>query len=433
MKMLYKILTLCFCILPTQLCFADVIVVDINGTGNFTSIQAAIDNAVSRDTVLVLPGTYFENINYKGKNICLMSKAGPDTTIIDGSQPQDFTYRSVVTFHSGEDSTAILSGFTITGGTGMYYKNGDFTCRMGGGIICGASPIIENNIIRDNMADSGGGIEIGAEDRSPSPIIRKNIFWRNKGHEYDPIWIYGAGAINVWSTGSPIIINNTIINNEGTDMCGGVLVAYTDELLLYNNIIVNNAGGGFWKATSEVWAKVFYDNIWNNIPNLFGNTSGIKGSGTFVGCISADPLFVDPENGDFRLQPGSPCIDAGDPNSPLDPDGTRADMGALPYYHPSAVHASEESFTPASYRLNQNFPNPFNPATTISYAVAKNSHVKLTVYNMLGQVVAVLVDGLKSQGSYYVTWDAKNQPSGLYLCRFEADGFRATKKMFLQK
>ena len=54
------------------------------------------------------------------------------------------------------------------------------------------------------------------------------------------------------------------------------------------------------------------------------------------GNIDADPQFTDPENGDFSLQSNSPCIDAGDPNSPLDPDGTRADMGAY-YYHQEAI------------------------------------------------------------------------------------------------
>ena len=88
---------------------------------------------------------------------------------------------------------------------------------------------------------------------------------------------------------------------------------------------------------------------------------------------------------------------------------------------------------PVHFALHQNYPNPFNPATTISYAVAKNSHVKLTVYNTLGQVVAVLVDGFQLQGSYNLKWDAHNQPSGLYFYRLEADGFSATKKMFLQK
>ena len=94
---------------------------------------------------------------------------------------------------------------------------------------------------------------------------------------------------------------------------------------------------------------------------------------------------------------------------------------------------SAVSVLPEHFNLGQNHPNPFNPSTTISYTVAKNSHVNLTVYNALGQVVAVLVNGFQQQGSYSVAWDAGNQPSGLYICRFEADGFTATKKMFLQK
>jgi len=100
---------------------------------------------------------------------------------------------------------------------------------------------------------------------------------------------------------------------------------------------------------------------------------------------------------------------------------------------PTKVRNQIEVQPPAEFFLSQNHPNPFNPTTTISYAVAKNSHVKITVYNTLGQLVAVLVNGNQAPGTYSVTWDAGNQPSGLYLCHFEADGFTATKKMFLQK
>lgn len=88
---------------------------------------------------------------------------------------------------------------------------------------------------------------------------------------------------------------------------------------------------------------------------------------------------------------------------------------------------------PDEFLLFQNRPNPFNPITSISYTVAKTSHVKLTVYNTLGQVVVVLVNGFQTRGSYSVIWNAQHQPSGLYVCRFEADGFSASKKMFLQK
>jgi hypothetical protein len=97
------------------------------------------------------------------------------------------------------------------------------------------------------------------------------------------------------------------------------------------------------------------------------------------------------------------------------------------------VEQIPDSRLPKEFVLEQNYPNPFNPATTINYTVAKNSYIKLTIYNTLGQVVAVLVDGIKSQGCYKVNWNADNQPSGLYFYRLEADGFTATKKMLLQK
>ena len=64
------------------------------------------------------------------------------------------------------------------------------------------------------------------------------------------------------------------------------------------------------------------------------------GGWTGSGNIDADPLFVDPVNGDFHLQAGSPCIDTGDPSSPLDPDGTRADMGAYYFDQPPILSTS---------------------------------------------------------------------------------------------
>jgi hypothetical protein len=88
---------------------------------------------------------------------------------------------------------------------------------------------------------------------------------------------------------------------------------------------------------------------------------------------------------------------------------------------------------PQQFSLAQNQPNPFNPITTINYSLAKDSYVRITVYNTLGQVVAVLSEGYQSKGLHSVMWNAYGQSSGLYVYRFEADGFSASKKMFLQK
>lgn len=86
-----------------------------------------------------------------------------------------------------------------------------------------------------------------------------------------------------------------------------------------------------------------------------------------------------------------------------------------------------------NYFLLQNQPNPFNPATTISYSLAKDMQVTLTIFNTLGQKVAELVNGFQVQGLHSLKWDAHHQPCGLYIYQLEAEGFVAAKKMLLQK
>jgi len=93
----------------------------------------------------------------------------------------------------------------------------------------------------------------------------------------------------------------------------------------------------------------------------------------------------------------------------------------------------DEYLVPVTARLEQNYPNPFNPATTIRFAIPYNENVKLTVYNVLGQEVAVLVDDYKQAGSYEVTFDASHLPSGMYTYRIEAGDFVRVKKLMLVK
>jgi hypothetical protein len=104
------------------------------------------------------------------------------------------------------------------------------------------------------------------------------------------------------------------------------------------------------------------------------------------------------------------------------------------FIYPTSVHEENgNQKIPKEFVLYQNYPNPFNPTTTISYALAKHSHVRLTIYNALGQVVVVLVDGYQAKGYYNVKWDTHHQPSGIYLSQLKAGGFSAARKMFLQK
>lgn len=91
---------------------------------------------------------------------------------------------------------------------------------------------------------------------------------------------------------------------------------------------------------------------------------------------------------------------------------------------------------PLAYTLEQNFPNPFNPSTTIRYALNKRSDVSLSIYNLLGQKVKTLVSGEQITGTYSVVWDGVTESgsgaaSGVYLYQLRAGEYRASKKLLL--
>jgi hypothetical protein len=92
-----------------------------------------------------------------------------------------------------------------------------------------------------------------------------------------------------------------------------------------------------------------------------------------------------------------------------------------------------DSGIPKTFALSQNYPNPFNPSTKIQYEIPKASFVHLTVYNVIGQQVAELVNHEQSPGKYSVTFDGANVTSGIYFYRIEAGSFVQTNKMILLK
>ena len=83
------------------------------------------------------------------------------------------------------------------------------------------------------------------------------------------------------------------------------------------------------------------------------------------------------------------------------------------------------------YRLEQNFPNPFNPVTEIRYSVKEAGHVRLSVYNVIGQEVAILVDAVQDAGPHSVAFEADRYPSGVYFCRMTAGDFSGLRRMVL--
>jgi len=93
----------------------------------------------------------------------------------------------------------------------------------------------------------------------------------------------------------------------------------------------------------------------------------------------------------------------------------------------------ETNPVPKDFLLAQNYPNPFNPSTLISYSIPRQAHIRLQVFNLLGQVVGTLVNDDEQPGTHDITWDALNRPSGLYFYRLTAGDFTQTKKAVFLK
>ena len=93
----------------------------------------------------------------------------------------------------------------------------------------------------------------------------------------------------------------------------------------------------------------------------------------------------------------------------------------------------EENYLPTVYSLHNNFPNPFNPATTISYDLPRQGIVSLKVYNIVGEEIATLVNAEQPAGRYKIDWNASELASGVYFYRIQAAEFVDVKKMILMK
>ena len=378
------------------------------------------------------------------------------------------------------NSNPSISNVTVSDNS-AFYING-----KGGGICClyNSSPNLNNVIIKDNSAMNGGGIFISYNScpNLNNVIIRSNTATYIDGH---------GGGIFCYSYSNPSLINviiekNTAQGNGGGILCGwysspnitnviindniayswntgsgggGICCSHSSPNLinvtLCNNIVensYNNGGGIFCGYDSNL--DLVNSILWNNSPqeiyiesgSVTATYSDIQGGWSGTGNIDADPLFADPENGDFHLtwtnfpipdSTMSPCIDTGDPNSPLDPDSTRADMGAY-YFDQTQTEVGNTSVLQARFLLYQNYPNPFNPKTKIQYSIPKDARVELKIYNIKGQLVKTLFNQKQKRGIYTLIWDGKDNKgrcvgTGVYLYQLKAGNNSTIKKMILLK
>jgi len=99
----------------------------------------------------------------------------------------------------------------------------------------------------------------------------------------------------------------------------------------------------------------------------------------------------------------------------------------------SSVGVNDNAVQPNQFTVEQNYPNPFNPTTTIRYTLTQSGLVTAKVFNILGEEISTVVNGVESAGSHEIQFDAANLPSGIYFYRIQNGSFTQTKKMLLLK
>jgi len=301
----------------------------------------------------------------------------------------------------------------------------------GGGVYCSySSPVLTHCTITENLAGRDGG-GVGCQS-SPSSLFTHCIIFANSAGG-------NGGGVDCRASTAPQFTHCTIAaNSAGGD--GGGMYCHTSSPILTSSIVAFSEGTGIYFSASPHCQLAYCDIFGNSggaidglgIPDSLGDMDTTNANGDSCDAyynIFLDPMFLSSD--DFHLQANSPCIDAGDPNLPFDPDSTIADIGAF-YYHQSATEPLVV-LLPNTFALYPNWPNPFNSTTMIRYDVPTAGKVSLTVFNLLGQRVATLFDQRHLAGTYTISWDASNLPSGLYLCRMDAAGFAQTRKLLLVK
>lgn len=312
---------------------------------------------------------------------------------------------------------AVISNSTIR--NNLADENGYYGPVGGGIIVNETSAIITDcDIINNTARDGGGGICLAW---SPSSIIKGCLIANN---------IQPPNTQNVWEMGGlflynsfGFLINNTITNNQG----GGIGFMENSNPDLINNIIWGNESTISHNVTLVGMnddPNFKYCDIKDGLEGFSGDGAGSNFYGLYENNIDVDPLYIDPENGDFHLTENSPCIDAGDPAQPYDPDGTISDIGA--YYY-DQLTGIKEVLAPDA-RINVS-PNPVHATGMVSYTLEEDQFAEISVFDVQGGKVIDILEGYRQAGTHTLTFRTDHLPNGIYYCVLKISSGTQTVKM----
>lgn len=204
----------------------------------------------------------------------------------------------------------------------------------------------------------------------------------------------------------------------------------------------NEGGGGFATLGDATWTQRFFlVSPWSNNGGDFTPTPSASQSVSGVGIYTwgSTPEMVS----DVQQWLDNPTANFGwllKGNESTTRTSKRFDTreNVIPALRPQLevvyqppVSVQEKTDIPTAFALQQNYPNPFNPTTAIAYTIPLESRVTLRIYNLMGQVVATLVDEQEQPGTYEIVWDSRESASGVYIYRLQAGSLVTARKLVL--
>ncbi len=264
--------------LSTLLAATSVHAAQLDVPESYDTITAAIAASAPGDVIRVGPGIWTETLDFRGKAITIESTSGAEKTWITG-----VPNRSCVLFMAGEPTTAVLDGFTISGGDGMQYQG--TTVGAGIYIFGGSNPNIRNCIVQDNQAQFGAGVHIALS----SPAFESCIFTGNVSDS-------NGAAVRIHDNSFPSFVDCTFLNNHTNDF-GGAIAYGNDSTGAHINCQFDGntadiRGGAIYLGCSCSEAQVSSSDFCNSVPDhIVGNWSDNGGNDWCPVCeddINAD-------------------------------------------------------------------------------------------------------------------------------------------------
>ena len=428
---------------------------------------------------------------------------------------------------AGGDSGPLFQNCTFLDNSADLHWNGQGGAFYLSNISTSANCRIWNNNFNGNSAPNGGAIYFSTS----SPDVTENLFTNNSAST-------NGSVLYIFNYYGPTISNCTIANNTGPEAVYCYGFNGTVEPVFVNTIVRDDSSAFAFDDTSQANPTISYCNLEGGFP-ITGTVGG--------GNIDADPLFCNPDSGDYTLAENSPCVGTGEDganmgtygvgcgpynftptefsltepsnNTAIMIDASNVDNGSITFSWDESsdanddlllylmraasaeignhgldtnatsfsvayadiiedmiennvtvatlewtVHVTDgidtleannapftvtidggyamsvylESLLPDKFAFHQNFPNPFNPVTTLRYDLPENSFVNVTIYDMLGRGIRTLVNTTQDAGFKSVIWNATNDfgkpvSAGVYLYQIQAGDFIQTKKMVLLK